>query len=99
MSAFVCLLVCALLGVACSGSIVKRESSPEPQYSPCYYKETWYSHGDSLPHPCNLCTCQNGSESRRPSPIPERATKTGPGTPMETVYQANVRCVAVIMAT
>ncbi|BFZ09540.1 hypothetical protein BsWGS_12579 [Bradybaena similaris] len=61
MSAFVCLLVCALLGVACTGSIVKRESSPEPQYSPCYYNGKWYASGDSVPDPCNKCRCGNGS--------------------------------------
>ncbi|BFZ15871.1 hypothetical protein BsWGS_18910 [Bradybaena similaris] len=60
MSAFVCLLLCALLGAVCDGSLIKRESSPERQYSPCYVNGTWYPDGASIPDPCNNCFCTNG---------------------------------------
>ncbi|BFZ15869.1 hypothetical protein BsWGS_18909 [Bradybaena similaris] len=62
MSTFACLLLCALLGAVCN-SLVKTESSPEPQYSPCYFNGTWYDHGASIPDPCNFCFCSNGNKA------------------------------------
>ncbi|BFZ15868.1 hypothetical protein BsWGS_18907 [Bradybaena similaris] len=59
MSVFVCLLLCALLGAVCNGSLVKRESPPEPQ-SPCYIKNTWYPHGSLTGDLCDRCRCSNG---------------------------------------
>ncbi|BFZ15867.1 hypothetical protein BsWGS_18906 [Bradybaena similaris] len=61
MSTFACLLLCALLGAVCN-SLVKRESPPEPQYSPCYINGTWYPHGSRTGDLCDRCGCLDGRQ-------------------------------------